>query len=91
MWRARRRGRAVTAWEARLAARMAKLDYKVSGETGAMRVPTKARTWYRGGRLNGHAPPSGRDWDRSGATYVVGAGDLGNSQSRSYTTAGGDR
>ena len=67
----------VTAREARLAARLARLDYKVSGETGAMKVPSKARTWHQGGRLNAHEPPPGRDWDRSGPTYVVEAGELG--------------
>ena len=67
----------VTAREARLAARLARLDYKVSGETGAMRVPTRARTWHQGGRLSAHRPPPGLGWDRSGATYVVEAGELG--------------
>ena len=76
-WRAIRQLRFVTTREARLAARLARLDYKVSGETGAMRVPSKMRTWHLGGRINGHAPPPGRDWDRSGATYVVEAGELG--------------
>ena len=42
--RARRQQNFVTARDAHLAARLARLDYKVSGETGAMRVPTKART-----------------------------------------------
>ena len=53
-------------------ARLARLDYKTSGEIGAMRVPTKARTWHQGGRANGHAPPPGQGWERSGATYVTG-------------------
>ena len=70
--RAIRQLRFVTAKEARLAARLARLDYKVSGETGAMKVPSKATTWYQGNRLNGHAPPPGRGWDRSGSTYVAG-------------------
>ena len=75
--RARRQQRFVTDREARLAARLARLDYKVSGETGTMRVPTKARTWHQGGRLNAHAPPPGQGWDRSGPTYVVEAGEPG--------------
>ena len=75
--RAKRRGRSVTAKEARLAARLARLDYKVSGETGAMRVPTKGRVWHKNNRPNGHAPPPGRVWDRSGPTYVVEAEGLG--------------
>ena len=70
--RAIRRLRFVTAREARMAARLARLDYKVSGETGAMRVPTKSRTWHQGGRLNGHVPPPGLGWERYGATYVRG-------------------
>ena len=62
----------VTTREARLAARLARLDYKVSGETGAMKVPSKARTWYQGNRRNAHMPPPGQTWDRSGPTYVTG-------------------
>ena len=64
----------VTAREARLAARLARLDYKVSGETGAMRVPTKTRTWYRGNRKSAHAPPPGQGWDRSGRARLVDTG-----------------
>ena len=52
-----RQGRLVTATEARLAARLARLDYKVSGETGALRVPSKVRAW----RLSDRAPRRGRD------------------------------
>ena len=63
----------VTARQARLAARLARLDYKVSGETGAMRVPTKARTWHQGNRKNAHAPPPGQGWDRSSPVYMAGA------------------
>ena len=72
-----RRRRFVTAREAREAVRLARLDYKVSGETGAMKVPTKGRTWHKGNRANGHKPPPGRPWDRSGPTYVIEAGDSG--------------
>ena len=75
--RTERRRRLVTAREARQAAWLARLDYKVSGETGAMKVPVKGRTWHKGNRANGHAPPPGRSWDRSGPTYVVEAGDTG--------------
>ena len=71
--RAERQRRFVTAREARLAARLARLDYKTSGETGALRVPSKATTWYRGNRKNAHAPPPGQAWDRSGPTYFVEA------------------
>lgn len=72
--RAERHRRLVTTREARLAARLARLDYKVSGETGAMRVPTKTRTWYRGNRKTAHAPPPGQGWDRSGRARLVEAG-----------------
>ena len=70
--RAIRQRRFVTAREARLAARLAGLDYKITGESSALRPPTKGRTWHLGNRKNGHAPPPGRAWDRSGPTYVVG-------------------
>ena len=70
--RAERQLRFVTTREARLAARLARLDYKVSGETGALRVPSKARTWYQGNRKSAHRPPPGQGWSRSGQVYVVG-------------------
>ena len=63
--RAVRRLRFVTAREARLAARLARLDYKVSGETGALRVPTRAGRWHQGPRA-----------ERSGPTYVVGIDEV---------------
>ncbi len=75
--RAQRQQRFVTAKEARLAARLAHLDYKVSGESGAMKVPIKGRTWCQGNRKNGQVPPPGRKWDRSGPTYVVETDELG--------------
>ena len=75
--RARRQQRFVTAKEARLAAQLARLDYKVSGESGAMKVPTKGRTWCQGNRINGQVPPPGREWERSGPTYVVESAELG--------------
>ena len=70
-------GTSVTDRDARLATRLAHLDYKVSGETGAMRVPSKARTWHLEGRLNAHRPPPGRGWERSGVTYVTGINEVG--------------
>ncbi len=51
----------LTAREARLAARLARLDYRVSNESGALRVPSSAQKWHR-------SSPH----DRAGATYVVG-------------------
>ena len=61
----------VTAKQAALAARLARLDYKVSGETGALRLPGKGRTWYLGNRKSAHAPALGQSWERSGPTYIV--------------------
>ena len=69
--RAMRLRRFVTAQEARLAARLARLDYKTAGESGALKPPTRGRTWHKGGRLNGHRPQSGHGWSRSGPAYVV--------------------
>ena len=75
--RAERQRRFVTGKDARLAARLAHLDYKVTGETGALKVRSKVRTWHLGGRANGHAPPPGQGWDRSGQAHVVKARGLG--------------
>ena len=68
--RAERQRRLVTKSEARWAARVARLDYRVT-ENGALKPPTKGRTWHQGNRGNGHRPPPGRGWDRSGPAYVV--------------------
>ena len=75
--RTMRRRRFVTVREAREAAWLAHLDYKVSGETGALKVPAKGRTWHKGNRANGHKPPPGRPWSRSGPAYLVEAEDTG--------------
>lgn len=75
--RTRRLQRFVSAGQARLAARLARLDYRTSGETGALRPSISAKVWHPGNRPNGHAPPPGRNWSRSGPTYVVEAGDTG--------------
>lgn len=58
-----RQGRFVTAKEARLAAQLARLDYKVSGETGAMRIPIKARIQVSSGSRNMPARTIGTDGD----------------------------
>ena len=63
--RYRRMRKFVTAKEARLAARMARLGYRVSNESGALRVPSRAQKWHR-------SSPH----DRAGATYVVGIRDV---------------
>ena len=68
--------RFVTVKQARLAARLARVDYKVSNESGALKVPSKVRTWHLNGRINGHAPPPGLAWDRAGRAYLVEAPSL---------------
>ena len=67
-------GRRETDYEALLPGWLRPLDYKVSGETGALRVRGKARTWHLDGRANGHAPPPGHGWDRSGLTRLIEIG-----------------
>ena len=46
--RAMRKLRFVTSSEARQAARLARLDYKVPGESGALRLHTHSLTWHLG-------------------------------------------
>ena len=58
--------------EARLAARMAGLDYRVSGESGALVVHTHSLSWHRAKSPNITIPPPGRDWDRSGPVRWIG-------------------
>ena len=74
--RAERAQRFVTARQAQWAARMARLGYKTSGETGALRPPSKGRTWSKT-RKNAHAPPPGVGWERSGPMRVVRTGQEG--------------
>ena len=64
--RARRSRQFVSKKQAALAARLARVGYKTASESGALVVHSKGRTWHVGGRANGHAPPPGRAWDRSG-------------------------
>ena len=68
VWRLKR---LAVAKEARLVARMARLDFKVSGETGALRVTSHAVTQHLAKRPNSSTPPPGRGWDRSGRVKVV--------------------
>lgn len=74
--RAVRQRRFVANKEAHLAARLARLDYKVTNESGALRAPTHSLTWHLGTRLNGSSPPPGQGWGRSGAAHVVGAHEV---------------
>lgn len=75
--RDRRRRKLVTVKQARLAARLAKLDYKTSGENGALRIRGKVVLRESNSRKNGYAPPPGGQWSRSGPTYVTETEELG--------------
>ena len=75
--RAMRLLRLVTGKEARQAARMAGLDFKVSGETGALRVHTHSLSWHLAKRPNGTTPPAGQKPEQSGPAWVVKARGLG--------------
>ncbi len=61
--------------EARKIARMAGLDYRVSGESGALVVHTNSLSWHRAKSPNITVPPPGRGWDGSGPVRVVGKPD----------------
>ncbi len=57
--------------EAHRAAIRAGLDYRTSGESGALVVHTHSLSWHRAKCPNITTPPSGREWDRSGHARVV--------------------
>ncbi len=69
--RALRLQRLVSANEAHRAAIRAGLDYRVSGETGALVVHTHSLSWHRAKTANLTIPPVGRGWDKSGRARVV--------------------
>ncbi len=69
--RAKRRRSFLAAKDGRIAAQLARVGYKIASESGALTTPSKRQVWHRNGRLNGHAPPPGRPWDRAGPTWVV--------------------
>ena len=75
--RARRLRKLVTVKQAKFAARLAKLDYKTSGESGALKLRGKVVIRESDSRKNGYAPPPGRQWSRSGPTYVTETEELG--------------
>ena len=75
--RAHRRRKLLTVRGAKLAARLARLDYKTSGESGALKPRSRVIMGKRIGRKNGYAPPPGRTWSRSGPTYVTESKQLG--------------
>ena len=73
--RAKRQRGHLSAKDGRIAARLARLDYKIPGESGALQVPSRVRTWHLRNRANGHRPPAGRAWDRAGPVRVLTRGN----------------
>ncbi len=69
--RAWRRQRLAAAREARRAALQAGLDFRVSGESGALIVHTHSLSWHRAKNPNITTPPPGRGWDGSGPVRMV--------------------
>ena len=65
----------VTDREARQAARLAGLDYRLSGRSGALRLPPGVRVRLAGDRPAGTRRQADHKPDRSGPPYVVGFGD----------------
>lgn len=63
--------------EAHRAALRAGLDYRVSGETGALVVHTHSLSYHRAKTPNITIPPVGRAWDKSGRARVVKGPGLG--------------
>ena len=62
--------------EAHRAALRAGLDYRVSGESGALVVRGHSITWHRAKTPNITIPPAGRGWDKSGRARVVQAAQV---------------
>ena len=69
--RALRLQRLVGAKEAHRAAIRAGLDYRVSGETGALVVHSHSLSYHRAKMPNITVPPVGRGWDKSGRARVI--------------------
>ncbi len=65
----------VTDREARQAARLAGLDYRLSGRSGALRLPAGVKVRLAGDRLADARRKADQKPDRSGPAYVVGIGD----------------
>ena len=63
--------RLTTAREAHRAAIRAGLDYRVSGESGALIVHTHSLSWHRAKSPKITLPPEGQGWNRSGPVQVV--------------------
>ncbi len=58
-------------YEAPLPGWLGPLDYRVSGESGALTVHTHSMSWHRAKSPNITIPPPGRGWDGSGAVQMV--------------------
>ncbi|MCH7970101.1 MAG: hypothetical protein IH960_03550 [Chloroflexi bacterium] len=65
----------VTDREARQAARLAGLDYRLSGRSGTLRLPAGVRVRLASDRPTDAGHQTDRKPDRSGPVYVVGIGD----------------
>ncbi len=57
--------------EAHRAAIRAGLDFRVSGESGALVVHSHSLSYHRARTPNITIPPAGRGWDKSGRARVV--------------------
>ena len=69
--RAWRQQRLAEARAAHRAALEAGLDYRGSGESGALVVHTHSLTWHRAKSPNITIPSPGRGWEKSGPVRVV--------------------
>ncbi len=58
-------------YEAPLPGWLGPLDYRVSGESGALIVHTHSLSWHRAKNPNITTPPPGRGWDGSGPVRMV--------------------
>ena len=65
----------VTDREARQAARLAGLDYRLSGPSGTLRLPAGVRVQLAGDKPTDARRQTNRKTGRSGPVYVVGIGD----------------
>ncbi len=86
--RAQRLQRFAAAREARLVARMAGLDYRSSGESGALVVHTHSLSWHRAKSPNITAPPPGKEWGRSGPIKIVQVHEVDPSNPGSHEQKG---
>ena len=69
--RAKRLQGVVSNRDAYRAAMRAGLDFRVSGETGALVVHSHSLSYHRAKTPNITIPPAGRGWDKSGRARVV--------------------